>query len=132
SAAIRLPRYQEGRDKALRLELRFPDPSANPYLALGVMLAAALDGIDNGLPCPEPLNNVNIYHLTPEERTERGIGSLPASLGEALAELEADATLKEALGESVYAAFMAAKTAETEAFRLTVTDWEVERYLETA
>lgn len=132
SAAIRLPRYQEGRDKALRLELRFPDPSANPYLALGVMLAAALDGIDNGLPCPEPLNNVNIYHLTPEERTARGIGSLPASLGEALAELEADATLKEALGESVYAAFMAAKTAETEAFRLTVTDWEVERYLETA
>ncbi|GAB4531319.1 MAG: type I glutamate--ammonia ligase [Anaerolineales bacterium] len=132
SAAIRLPRYQEGRDKALRLELRFPDPSANPYLALGVMLAAALDGIDNNLPCPEPLNNVNIYHLTPEERAARGIESLPASLNEALDELKKDAVIKAALGESVYAAFMDAKTAEVEAFRLTVTDWEVQRYLETA
>ncbi len=132
SAAIRLPRYQEGRSKALRLELRFPDPSANPYLALGVMLAAALDGIDNGLPAPEPLNNVNIYHLTEEERQARGIGSLPASLSEALAELDNDSVLREAMGESVYAAFMAAKTAEVEAFRLTVTDWEVERYLEIA
>ncbi len=132
SAAIRLPRYQEGQNKALRLELRFPDPSANPYLALGVMLAAGLDGIDNHLPCPEPLNNVNIYELTPEERAARGIRSLPASLAEALHELEQDTVLQDALGESVYAAFMAAKTAEAESFRITVTDWEVERYLEIA
>ncbi len=132
SAAIRLPRYQEGRDKSLRLELRFPDPSSNPYLALGVMLAAALDGIDNHLPCPEPLNNVNIYELTPEERAARGIRSLPASLAEALHELEQDTVLRETLGESVYDAFMSAKTAEAEAFRIEVTDWEVERYLEVA
>ncbi len=132
SAAIRIPRYMKGRHKAIRAELRFPDPSANPYLALTVMLAAALDGIDNATPCPAPLNNVNIYHLSEAERRERGIDSLPASLGEALAELEGDAVLREALGESVYAAFTAAKRAEVEAFRLTVTDWEVERYLHTA
>ncbi len=132
SAAIRLPRYMEGRSKAIRAELRFPDPSANPYLALAVMLAAALDGIDNRLDCPAPLNNVNIYHLTEEERQARGIASLPGSLGEALKELDSDAVLKETLGESVYAAFMRAKRAEVEEFRLRVTDWEVERYLEIA
>ena len=82
SALIRIPRYTEGRDKATRAELRFPDPSANPYLALSVMLAAALDGIDNHLPCPEPLNNVNVYHLTAEERAEMDIAELPGSLAE--------------------------------------------------
>jgi glutamine synthetase len=90
SALIRIPRYTEGRDKATRAELRFPDPSANPYLALTVMLAAALDGIDNNLPCPEPLNDVNVYHLTPEDRAEMNIAELPGSLAEALRELEKD------------------------------------------
>jgi glutamine synthetase len=132
SALIRIPRYTAGRDKSMRAELRFPDPSANPYLAFTVMLAAALDGIDNGLPCPAPLNNVNVYHLTPEERKARNIPELPGSLAEALRELGQDTALKDALGDVVYEAFQRAKWAEVEESRMKVTDWEVERYLEVA
>ncbi len=132
SALIRIPRYTPGREKATRAELRFPDPSANPYLAFLVMIAAAIDGIDNGLPCPPPMNNVNLYELTPEERAAKGIGELPGFLGEALDELAADTVLQEALGETLYEAFMRAKRAEVEAYRMSVTDWEVQRYLETA
>jgi glutamine synthetase len=132
SALIRIPRYTEGRDKAMRAELRFPDPSANPYLAFTVMLAAALDGIDRQLPCPAPLNNVNVYHLTEEERVAMGIPELPGSLAEALRELEKDSVLKDALGPAAYEAFARAKWAEVEESRMRVTDWEVERYLEVA
>jgi glutamine synthetase len=132
SALIRIPRYTEGQHKAMRAELRFPDPSANPYLAFTVMLAAALDGIDHQLPITEPLNNVNVYHLTPEERKELGIPELPGSLSEALRELEKDSVLQEALGPMLYEAFARAKWAEIEENRMKVTDWEVERYLEQA
>jgi glutamine synthetase len=132
SALIRIPRYTPGREKGARAELRFPDPSANPYLALTVMLAAALDGIDNNLSCPEPLNNVNVYHLTPEERVAMNIPELPGSLAEALRELEKDTVLQEALGQDTYEAFNRAKWAEVDEYRMRVTDWEVERYLEVA
>ena len=132
SALIRIPRYTPGRDKSMRAELRFPDPSANPYLALTVMLAAALDGMDKQTPCPAPLNNVNVYHLTPEERTKMKIAELPGSLAEALRELEKDSVLQQALGPVTYEAFTRAKWAEVEEYRMRVTDWEVERYLEVA
>ncbi len=132
SALIRIPRYTEGQHKSMRAELRFPDPSANPYLAFTVMLAAALDGIDKELPAPEPLNNVNVYHLTPEERQALGIPELPGSLAEALRELEKDSVLQEALGPQLYEAFARAKWAEIEEYRMKVSDWEVERYLEQA
>lgn len=132
SALIRIPRYTAGREKSSRAELRFPDPSTNPYLALTVMLAAALDGIDNNLPCPAPLNNVNVYHLTPEERAAMKITELPGSLAEALRELENDNVIQAALGSETYEAFYRAKWAEIEEYRMRVTDWEVERYLETA
>jgi glutamine synthetase len=130
SALVRIPRFTPGREKSMRAELRFPDPSANPYLALTVMLAAALDGIDHQLPCPQPLNNLNVYHLTPEERQSMGIGELPGSLAEAMRELDADAVLQKALGPVIYDAFRRAKWAEIEENRMRVTDWEVERYLE--
>jgi glutamine synthetase len=132
SALIRIPRYTEGRDKAMRAELRCPDPSANPYLAFTVMLASALDGMDRGLTPADPLNNVNLYHLSPEERAERKIAELPGSLAEALRELEKDTLLQEALGPVTYEAFNRAKWAEVEESRMRVTDWEVERYLELA
>ena len=132
SALIRIPRYTPGNDKAIRAELRCPDPSANPYLALAVMLAAALEGIEQKLPAPKPLNNVNIYHLTDEERARMYIASLPGSLSEALRELEKDDVLKGALGQVAYEAFVRAKWAEIEENRMRVTDWEVERYLEVA
>jgi glutamine synthetase len=132
SALIRIPRYTQGRDKATRAELRFPDPSANPYLAFSVILAAALDGIDKGLKPPKPLNNVNVYHLTEEERRKMKIASLPGSLAEALDELARDKVIQDALGPVVYEAFQRAKKAEWDEYRINVTDWEVERYLETA
>ena len=103
SALIRIPRYMPGRDKAVRAELRCPDPSANPYLAITAMLAAGLDGIENKITCPAPLNNVNVYHLTPEERVERKIDSLPGSLTEAMRELDKDSVIKDALGSEIYA-----------------------------
>jgi glutamine synthetase len=132
SALIRIPRYTTGRDKSMRAELRCPDHSSNPYLAFTAMLASALDGIEHGFAAPAPLNNVNIYHLTPEERAEMKIGELPGSLAEAMRELEGDALLQEALGEQTYEAFKRAKWAEIEEYRTHVTDWELERYLELA
>jgi len=132
SALIRIPRYTAGQHKATRAELRFPDPSANPYLAFTAMLVAGLDGIDRNLPCPKPLNNVNVYELTPEEREELGIQELPGSLFEALEELERDEVIKGAFDPMLYQAYRRAKLAEWDAFRIQVTDWELERFLETA
>ena len=132
SALIRIPRYTEGRHNAMRAELRFPDPSSNPYLAFGGMLAAALDGIDKNQAPPEPLNNVNLYHLSNEERVKLGVGELPGSLAEALSELDKDEVLKEALGPIVYEAFSRAKWSEWDDYRIHVTDYEIEKYLETA
>ncbi len=132
SALIRIPRWSEGRDKSTRAELRFPDPSSNPYLAFTSMLAAALDGIDRKLACPKPLNHVNVYELNPEERKNLGVAELPGSLGEALHELAGDAVIKDALGAVIYDAFTRAKWEEIQDYQMKVTDWEVERYLELA
>jgi glutamine synthetase len=132
SALIRIPRVSPGRHKATRVELRCPDPSCNPYLAFAAMLAAGLDGIDKQLAGTEPMNNVNLYEMGPEELAERKIRQLPASLPEALAELEADGVLRETLGEEIYEAFHRAKMAEWDMFRIRVTDWEVETYLQVA
>ena len=132
SALIRIPRFTEGRINAMRAELRFPDPSANPYLAFATILAAALDGIDRKLTPPAPLNNINVYHLDETERVKMGISSLPSSLAEALGELEKDQLVRDALGENVYESFVRAKWSEWDDFRINVTDWEVERYLEAA
>lgn len=132
SALIRIPRYTEGHDKAVRAEIRFPDPSSNPYLTMTVLLAAALDGIDKKMKPPKPLNNINVYHLDENDRKRLGIPSLPGSLAEALMELEKDKVLQAALGPATYDAFRRAKWEEWDQFRIRVTDLEVERYLETA
>ena len=132
SALIRIPRYTAGQDKATRAELRCPDPSCNPYLAFTGMLAAALDGIDNKLKAPKPLNNVNIYELSVDERKAKGIKELPGALDEALMELDKDDVLRNALGNEVYSAFRRAKLEEWEEFRIQVTDWEVQNFLEAA
>lgn len=132
SALIRLPRYTTGRNKSVRLELRCPDPSANPYLAFAAMLAAGLDGIDKKITCPDPLNNLNIWNLSEEERKEKDIESLPGSLAEAMHEFEADDVIKKALGSTICSVFSRAKWAEVEEYRTRVTDWEISRYLELA
>ena len=130
SALIRTPIYAPGRENSIRAELRCPDPSANPYLALTVMLAAALDGIENSMTAPDPLNDINVYHLTRAEREQSKIAELPGSLAEALRLLDQDEVLKEALGTQAYESFERAKWAEVEEYRTRVTDWEVERYLQ--
>jgi glutamine synthetase len=132
SALIRIPHYTPGREMSMRAELRCPDPSANPYLAFTVMLAAALDGIDNQLECPFPLNNVNVYLLTAEERVARNIPELPGSLAEAMKEFELDSCFQTALGPAIFEAFSRAKWEEIDEYRTNVTDWEVGRYLELA
>jgi glutamine synthetase len=96
------------------------------------MLAAGLDGVDNKLTPPKPLVDVNLYELNAKERKKMGVGELPGSLGEALVELSKDKVLVNALGDSAYEAFMRAKTEEWDQFRLRVSDYEIERYLETA
>lgn len=132
SALIRIPRYTAGQDNSMRAELRCPDPSCNPYLAFAGMLAAALDGIDNKMIAPKPMNNVNIYTLGEDERKAKGIDELPSSLAEALGELHEDDVMKNALGEEIYGAFRRAKLEEWEDFRIHVTDWEREEFLESA
>jgi glutamine synthetase len=132
SALIRIPRSAPGQEKSTRAELRCPDPAANPYLAFTVMLAAALHGIEKKTICPEPLNNVNVYNLTPDERAARNVAELPGSLKEALAIMDTDEVIKEALGPVIYEAFVRAKQAEIEEYQMKVTDWEVEHYLELA
>jgi glutamine synthetase len=132
SALIRIPRFTAGKNTAVRAELRCPDPSGNPYLQFNAMLSAAMDGVDKKMTPPKPLNNVNIYSLSIEERAAMGIRQLPGSLLEALNELEKDDVVKNSLGSELYDAFMRAKRAEWDEYRIFVTDWEKQRYLETA
>ncbi len=130
SALIRIPRHNKGQDKATRAELRCPDPSSNPYLAFTGMLLAGRDGLKNKMAPPKPLNNINIYKLSQDERKAKGIQALPSSLLEAMQELDKDTVLKDGLGDEIYTAFHRAKMREWEDFRIRVTDWEVETYME--
>lgn len=132
SALIRIPQPMADKQDTVRLELRFPDPSSNPYLAFNAMLAAGLDGIDRELICPEPLNQLNVYDLSEEARKKLGIEMLPGSLFEAILAFEADQVLQDALGENLTGAFLKSRYAEWEDFRTHVTDWELNRYLTTA
>jgi len=130
SALIRVPSCSPGREQAVRAELRCPDPSANPYLAFAVMLAAGLDGIERGLAAPKPVEE-DVYHFDDRRLAELNIASLPGTLEEALDEFESDPLLKDALGQHAFEAFMRAKRAEWDEYRTQVTDWELARYLET-
>jgi len=130
SALIRIPRYSPGREQATRLELRCPDPSCNPYLAFATMLWAGLDGIERELEPPPPVEE-NVYHFDDAKLRELDIATLPSTLKEAIDELEKDEVLRQALGEHAYHAFVRAKKAEWDEYRIQVTDWELDRYLET-
>ncbi|MCX5749932.1 MAG: glutamine synthetase family protein [Candidatus Saganbacteria bacterium] len=128
SALVRVPMYQPGKEVATRMELRCPDPSGNPYLQFAVMLQAGLKGIQEGYKLPEPME-LNLYHLSDEERAERGIKSLPASLGEAIAITEKSELVKEALGKHTFERFITVKKQEWDDFRIQVTEYEIKRYL---
>ena len=129
SALIRVPSIRAGRTGATRIELRCPDPSSNPYLVYAVMLAAGIDGIENELPLPEPVEE-NLYHFTEEDLRRRNVATLPATLGEAITELEKDDIVRDALGEHVFERLLEARKQEWDAFRKHVSAWEIERYLE--
>jgi glutamine synthetase len=126
SALIRVP---AARGNSTRAELRSPDPTCNPYLLFAAMIAAGLDGIKNKI-MPPAATDVNIYHLSPEERQKRGIEMLPGSLIEANDELLKDTVICEALGKHVVDNLTNIAIAETEDFALTVHSWEIERYLQ--
>lgn len=125
SPMIRVP---ERRGAGTRVELRTPDPSANPYLALTVMLAAGLDGIATDADWREPINT-NIWEMSHRERRRLRVDDLPRDLREACDELEKNDVLKDALGEHIVQHFLAAKRAEWDAYSQQVTPWELERYL---
>lgn len=129
SALIRVPQVTKGRLQATRLELRCPDPSCNPYLAFAVMLKCGLDGIKRNLTLPAPVEE-NLYHFDAAELKRRKVAVMPGSLSEALDELERDEVVQEALGEHVYSRFMAAKRQEYDEYRMYVSGWEIDRYLE--
>jgi len=127
SALVRKPAARV--PAASRIELRSPDPSCNPYLAIAVMLQAGLDGIERGLECPDPVRE-NIYDFDEEKRDEYGIDTLPENLGAAVDALEDDEVVQEALGPHVTEKFVEAKRAEFGEYVAEVSDWELDRYLE--
>lgn len=128
SALIRIPRFSPGQEQAARIELRCPDPTANPYLAFASILRAGLDGIEQGLAAP-PLVTENMYDLTRTERIERGIDELPGTLGEALEALEGDRVIRDALGPHIFPAYLTLRREEWDEYRLDVSQWERDRYL---
>ena len=125
SPLIRIP---SSRGEHTRIELRCPDPSANPYLALAVCLRAGLDGIVNHIDPPESVD-CNIFDLTDEERKSRGIEAVPASLREAVSELEKDELIREVLGVHMADKYIRAKKEEWEKYTAQVTEWEISQYL---
>jgi glutamine synthetase len=127
SPLVRIP---SRRGNSTRLELRSPDPSCNPYLALTVTLAAGLDGVVRGATPPAPVNR-NVYLMSREERRAEGIHTLPGSLREALKELEADDVIRDALGHHIYTNFLEAKLIEWDLYRTQVHQWELDQYLYT-
>ncbi|MBE9514346.1 MAG: glutamine synthetase, partial [Chloroflexi bacterium] len=125
---IRVPEYQPGKEKATRIEFRSPDPACNPYLAFSVMLAAGLEGIEKEYEIPDPVEE-NVYEMTEEERQRRGIGTLPASLWEAIQLTDKSEVVRRALGDHVFHAFISNKKIEWDQYRTQVTKYELDRYL---
>ncbi|MFC4439370.1 MULTISPECIES: type I glutamate--ammonia ligase [Natrialbaceae] len=115
---------------ASRVELRSPDPSCNPYLAIAAMIHAGLEGIERDLDCPDPVRE-NIYEFDQQKREEYGIETLPSNLGEAVDALEEDEVIYDALGEHIGEKFVEAKRQEFEEYLIDVSQWELDRYLET-
>lgn len=125
STLIRIP--ASGGNGA-RMELRSPDPAANPYLVLAVVLRAGLDGIRNKIEPPESITG-NLFCMSEQERQKRGIEALPGTLMEAVSCLEQDRFMRETLGEHVFEQYISLKKEEWNRYRRQVTDWEINEYL---
>ena len=125
SPLIRIP---ASRGASTRIELRCPDPAANPYLALAVCLAAGLDGIRRKIQPPAPINS-NIFEMRKSEKLALHIAALPADLYEAVKEMEKDALVCQVLGSHISERYAKAKKAEWRAYQEQVTEWEISNYL---
>ena len=125
---VRIPRTKPGKEEACRIELRSPDPACNPYLAFAVILAAGLEGLKGKESLP-PAAETNVASLTDEERTKRGILSLPRDLGEAIEIAESSQLLRRALGDHIFTSFLKNKKIEWQRYQSAVTDFELKTYL---
>ncbi|PQD93923.1 type I glutamate--ammonia ligase [Pradoshia eiseniae] len=126
SPLVRIP---ASRGLSTRVEVRSVDPTANPYLAMAVLLSAGLDGIKNNKKAPAPIDR-NIYVMNAAERAEEGIKDLPSTLYQALQELQGDRVITDALGEHILEHFIEAKEIEWDMFRTQVHPWEREQYIQ--
>ncbi len=128
SALIRVPMYKPGKEAATRIELRSPDPACNLYLCFAAQLAAGLKGIEEGYELPAPIEE-NIFKMSESEMAAKGISSLPGSLREAVDLFEGSELMKELLGSHLHSALVENKKQEWDAYRMQVTEWEIDRYL---
>ncbi|HEX9696826.1 MAG TPA: glutamine synthetase family protein [Actinomycetota bacterium] len=128
SALVRVPGAKPHKAASARIEIRSPDPACNPYLALSVILAAGLRGLDEGYELPDEVTD-DVDAMSEDERAKRGIVALPQDLNEAVAEMERSELVAEALGEHVFEQFIRNKHTEWDAFKSYVSPYERERYL---
>lgn len=128
ASMIRIPVYKPGKQLSTRIELRSPDPMANPYLVNAVTLAAGLDGIERKLELP-PEATAETLKLTDRQMLEAGYTPLPRSLKEALDVFEDSQFMKDALGEHIHSFFLKKKRDEWHKFESTITEWEIKHYL---
>ncbi|MFZ6017925.1 MAG: glutamine synthetase family protein [Nitrospirota bacterium] len=128
STLVRVPLYKPGKEKATRIELRSPDPACNPYLAFACMLQAGLKGIEKGYQLPEPIE-MDVYHLSDEDRKKYNIDCLPGSLIEAIEYAEKSELLRETLGDHIFEQLIISKRVEWDEYRIRIHPYEIERYL---
>lgn len=129
SSLVRIPHFTRGREASIRAELRCPDPSASPYLLFAAILKAGLDGIKQEMELPPEMED-SVYDKSEDELREMGIGIMPQSLAEALRIFRESALMRELLGEDLFTKYVDAKEKEAREYRLAVTDWEIERYID--
>ena len=128
SALVRIPLYKPGSEQATRAELRCPDPACNPYLTFAALLHAGLEGIEKGYELADPMDT-NLYHLTAEERKERGIVALPETLGEAVDAFAGSELMRRAFGDHIFDNYVKLKRSEWDEYRIQLTQWELDKYL---
>ncbi len=129
STLVRVPGYRPNREEACRLELRSPDPGANPYLAFAVMLAAGLAGIEEGLQPPDPIEDRDLFTQSRQDLRKQGFRTLPESLGEAVELFAESKLMHETLGDHICDYLVETKRAEWDEYQSNVSEWERDRYL---
>jgi len=128
SALVRVPVVKQGKTESTRIEYRAPDSACNPYLAFAVILAAGLEGIEQGYELPLEAD-ANLFDLSVDELVAKGITHLPGSLNEAVGMMESSSLLADTLGEHVFEWFIRNKRAEWGEYKAHVSQFELDRYL---